>query len=98
MILGSAVLLLVQKASGDPLQTFGGLILPIQGDWWRVLTAPFAYVDVGYLFVVAVALALFSVGLERRLGSAATALLLVACGSLGMLAASRHRQPGRRSR
>jgi len=87
-ILCSAVLLLVQKASGDPLQTFGGLILPIEGDWWRLLTAPFAYVDVGYLFVVAVALALFSVGLERRLGSVATALLLVACGSLGMLAAS----------
>jgi membrane associated rhomboid family serine protease len=87
-ILGSAVLLLVQNATGDPLRTFGGLILPVEGDWWRVLTAPFAYVDVGYLFVVAVALAIFSVGLERRLGSAATALLLVACGSLGMLAAS----------
>ena len=27
-IVGSAVLLLVQKATGDPLQTFGGLILP----------------------------------------------------------------------
>ncbi len=87
-ILGSAALLLVQKATGDPLQTFGGLILPIQDEWWRVLTAPFAYVDVGYLFVVAVALAIFATGLERRLGSAATALLLAACGSLGMLAAS----------
>jgi membrane associated rhomboid family serine protease len=87
-ISGSAALLLVQKATGDPLQTFGGLIVPIQDEWWRVLTAPFAYVDVGYLFVVAVALAIFATGLERRLGSAATALLLVACGSLGMLAAS----------
>jgi membrane associated rhomboid family serine protease len=87
-ILGSAALLLLQKATGDSLQTFGGLILPIQDEWWRVLTAPFAYVDVGYLFVVAVALAIFATGLERRLGSAATALLLVACGSLGMLAAS----------
>jgi membrane associated rhomboid family serine protease len=93
VILGSAALLLVQKASGNPLQTFGGMIIPIQGDWWRVLTAPFAYVDVGYLFVVAVALALFSVGVERRLGSAATALLLVGCGSLGMLAASRIASP-----
>ena len=88
VIVGSAALLLLQKATGDPLQTFGGLILPIEDEWWRVLTAPFAYLDVGYLFVVAVALAIFSVGLERRLGSAATALLLVACGSLGMLAAS----------
>ncbi len=85
---GSAILLLVQNATGDSLQTFGGLILPFQSDWWRVLTAPFAYVDVGYLFVVAVALAIFGIGLERRLGSGATALLLIACGSLGMLAAS----------
>jgi membrane associated rhomboid family serine protease len=87
-ILGSAILLLVQKASGDPLSTFGGLLIPIEGEWWRFLTAPFAYVDVGYLFVVAVGLAIFSVGVERRLGSGPTALLLLACGSLGMLAAS----------
>ena len=87
-ILGSAALLIVQKASGDPLSTFGGLIVPFAGEWWRFLTAPFAYVDVGYLFVVAVALAIFALPLERRLGSLATGLLLVACGSLGMLAAA----------
>jgi membrane associated rhomboid family serine protease len=86
-ILGSAALLLVQKASGDPLSTFGGLVIPFDNEWWRYLTAPFAYVDVGYLFVVALGLAIFGVGLERRLGSAATAVLLVASGSLGMLAA-----------
>jgi membrane associated rhomboid family serine protease len=88
VILGSAILLLVQKASGDALSTFGGLIVPIEGDWWRILTAPFAYVDVGYLFVVAVGLAIFATGVERRLGSFPTAVLLAACGSLGMLAAS----------
>ena len=78
----------MQKASGDSLATFGGLIVPYEGGWWRFLTAPFAYVDIGYLFVVAVGLAIFSIGLERRLGSLATGLLLIACGSLGMLAAS----------
>jgi membrane associated rhomboid family serine protease len=88
VILGSAALLLVQKASGDPLSSFGGLVVPFEGQWWRFLTAPFAYLDVGYLFVVAVALAIFATGLERRLGSLPTGLLLVACGSLGMLAAS----------
>jgi membrane associated rhomboid family serine protease len=87
-ILVSAVLLLVQKASGDPLSTFGGLIIPLHGEWWRFITAPFAYVDVGYLFVVAVGLAIFSTGVERRLGSLPTAVLLLACGALGMLAAS----------
>jgi membrane associated rhomboid family serine protease len=88
VILGSAGLLLAQKASGDPISTFGGLIIPLQGEWWRYFTAPFAYVDVGYLFVVAAGLAIFAPGVERRLGSAATAVLLVACGTLGMLAAA----------
>ncbi|MGB7587954.1 MAG: rhomboid family intramembrane serine protease [Solirubrobacterales bacterium] len=87
-IIGPAVLLLVQKASGEPLTVFGALTVPVQGEWWRVLTAPFAYLDVGYLFVVSVGLAIFSIGLERRLGSTATAVLLIACGSLGMLVAS----------
>jgi membrane associated rhomboid family serine protease len=87
-ILGSAALLLVEVASGASLVTLGGLTVPLQGEWWRFLTAPFAYVDVGYLFVVAVGLAIFGVGVERRLGGAATAVLLLACGSLGMVAAS----------
>ncbi len=87
-ILGSAVLLIAQKASGDPLSTFGGLVVPIAGEWWRFIAAPFAYVDVGFLFVVAVGLAIFAIPLERRLGSLATGLLLLACGSLGMLAAA----------
>jgi membrane associated rhomboid family serine protease len=87
-ILASAVLLLVQKASGDPLSTFGGVVVPIESEWWRVLTAPFAYVDVGYLFVVAIALAIFAPALERRLGSVPTAVLLLACGALGVLGAS----------
>ena len=88
VILGSATLLLAQKAIGDPLSTFGGLVVPLDEEWWRFLTAPFAYLDVGYLFVVALGLAIFSVGVERRLGSGPTAVLLIACGSLGMLAAS----------
>jgi membrane associated rhomboid family serine protease len=88
VILGSAVLLLMQKATGDSLNTFGGLVVPLYDQWWRFLTAPFAYVDVGYLFVVAVGLAIFGTGLERRLGNAPTALLLLASGSLGMLVAS----------
>ena len=87
-ILGSAALLLIETASGEPLSTFGGLTVPVEGEWWRIVTAPFAYVDIGYLFVVSVGLAIFSTGVERRLGGPATAVLLVACGSLGMLAAS----------
>jgi membrane associated rhomboid family serine protease len=89
VILASAVLLLVQKATGDALSSLGGLVIPLEGgDWWRVLVAPFAYIDVGYHFVVAIGLAIFGTGVERRLGTLPTAILLLACGALGMLAAS----------
>jgi membrane associated rhomboid family serine protease len=87
VVLASAILLLVQKATGYGLISFGGLIVPFEGDWWRYFSAPFAYLDVGYLFVVAIALAIFGTGLERRLGMIQTLVLLIACGSLGMLAA-----------
>jgi len=87
-ILGPALLLLVQKASGNSLSTFGGLVVPFADQWWRLFTAPFAYTDVGYLFVVAIGLAISATPVERRLGSVPTAVLLIACGALGMLAAS----------
>jgi membrane associated rhomboid family serine protease len=87
-ILGPALLLLVHKAAGESLSSFGGLVIPLEDEWWRYLTAPFAYADVGYLFVVALGLAIFATGLERRLGALPTAVLLIACGSLGMLAAA----------
>jgi membrane associated rhomboid family serine protease len=88
VILASAVLLLIQKATGDALGTWGGLVVPLQNEWWRFLTAPFAYIDIGYLFVVALGLAIFATGVERRLGTLPTAVLLLACGALGMVAAN----------
>jgi membrane associated rhomboid family serine protease len=86
-ILASIVILLIQKATGYAL-SWGGLVVPLDTEWWRYLTAPFAYVDVGYLFVVAIGLAIFSTGVERRLGTLRTAVLLLACGALGMIAAN----------
>ncbi len=87
-ILASATILLLHTASGNALSTYGGLVVAIEDDWWRYLTAPFAYGDVGYLFAVGLALAIFGTGVERRLGTVSTAFLLLACGALGMLAAA----------
>ena len=86
-ILLPAILLIVQTAAGLDVQQVGAIIGALDGDWWRYLTAPWVFDDAGYLFVVAVALAIFGPGLESRLGSVAMALLLIAAGSLGMLAA-----------
>jgi membrane associated rhomboid family serine protease len=86
-ILIPALALLVRIASGGDLETFGAVAVPFETEWWRFVTAPFAYLNLGYLFVVGLALAIYGPGLERRLGSLATAILFIACGSLGVLAA-----------
>ena len=87
VIAASALVLLAQRATGDPLTDFGAIAGPVGSEWWRYLAAPFAYLDVGYLFVVAVALVLFGPGIERRIGTVSTLILLVASGALGMVAA-----------
>jgi len=82
----SAALLILGRASGSSATSLGAVVVPLGGEWWRLFSAPFVYADVGYLFVVAIALVIFAVGLERRLGTIATGVLLLACGALGMLA------------
>ena len=86
-ILGPAVLFLVQLAADLRIDEVGAIIGSVGSEWWRYLAAPFVYDDLGYLFVVCVALAIFVPSLERRLGTIPAVILLVACGALGMLAA-----------
>jgi membrane associated rhomboid family serine protease len=86
-ILAPALLVLVQRAADLPITDVGAIVGPVESEWWRYLAAPFAYPDVGYLFVVSIGIAIFGVAVEARLGIVATAILIVACGALGMLAA-----------
>jgi membrane associated rhomboid family serine protease len=89
-IAAPAALLLVQRAADlTPVQVGAIVGTAASTDWWHYLAAPFVYDEIGYLFAIALALALFVPGLERRLGAAPTALLLVACGALGALLAPR---------
>lgn len=60
---------------------------PLEGQWWRVLTAPFAYGNSGYLLCASVGIGLFGWLLERRHGAWAPVLLFFAGGSGGMLVA-----------
>ena len=84
----SLVLVRVASTALTPTTSARSSAGPVQGDWWRYLAAPFIYPDVGYLFVAACGIAIFGIAVERRLGTLATAILIVACGALGMLAAN----------
>ena len=87
-ILIPAILLLVRVAS-PTLGAFdlGALVGPVGGDWWHYLAAPFIYPSLGYLFVASCGIAIFGIPVEQRLGPIPTAIMIVACGALGMLAA-----------
>jgi len=87
LIVVSAAMVVVYAASGLSLDELGAIVGSVGGDFWRYLTASFAYADTGYLFVIGVILAIFGPGVERRLGLMPTLLLLLGCGTLGMLAA-----------
>jgi membrane associated rhomboid family serine protease len=86
-ILIPAILVVIERATTLSVYDLGAIVGPVDGESWRYLAAPFVYDDLGYLFVVGVAIALFLPGIERRTGPIAAALLVVACGALSMLAA-----------
>lgn len=82
-----ALLILIERATTLTVVDLGAIATSGDVEWWRYLAAPFAYTQVGYFFVIGIAIAIFGRGLERRLGTVATAVLLVACGALGMVVA-----------
>jgi membrane associated rhomboid family serine protease len=88
VLLISAVLLVLQRAVPWTPADVGAIIGPVGSEAWRYVTAPFVYVDMGALLVTGAAIAIFGTAVERRIGSLMTATLILACGTLGMLAAS----------
>ncbi len=86
-IIGPALVLLTGEALDAPMSDLGAISGAVGDEWWRYLAAPFVFPDVGYLFVVGVAVAIFGTAVESRLGTVPTALLIIASGALGMLAA-----------
>jgi membrane associated rhomboid family serine protease len=86
-VLLPALLVLVQRAGDIFIYDLGGIVGPVDGEWWRYVAAPFVYPDVPYLFVVSIGIVIFGSAVERRLGTIATLVLMIAAGGLGMLAA-----------
>ena len=88
LVLAGAVIYLVNQAGTLGYHDLGAVIGPLDGDWWRLIAAQFNYDNVGYLFVVGVAVAIFGTSLERRYSGLATAVIFLACGALGIYLAT----------
>lgn len=88
LVLAGAALLLAERASDLGLYDLGAVIGPLEGDWWRLIAAQFVYENVGYLFVVGVATAIFGTSLERRYGPPVVLAVFLGAGAAGMYLAS----------
>jgi membrane associated rhomboid family serine protease len=87
LVLGSIALTLVTLADLVPYADV--IVFGEPGDeWWRVLTASFAYDNAGYQFAALLAIGLFGYLLERRHGPIPVVLIFLCCGSAGMLVAA----------
>jgi len=64
------------------------IIGPLHGDWWKLLTTQFAYVNGLYAFVTLLAVAIFGWLLERRRSPAVVLAVFLGAGASGALAAS----------
>ena len=87
VVIASSLVLLTLRAIEESPTYLGAIVGDVGSEWWRYLAAPFVYDSVGYLFVIGCTVMIFGAPVERRLGTVPTALLIVACGALGMLAA-----------
>ena len=87
-LLIGAILLVLGRAVPLTLSEVGAIVGPVGSEAWRYVTAPFVYDDLGALLVIGLAIWVFGAAIERRLGSLATATLILATGTLGALAAA----------
>jgi membrane associated rhomboid family serine protease len=88
LVLASAIVYLVDRAGTLGVYDLGGIVGPLQRDWWRLVAAQFNYENVGYLFAVGVAVAIFGSSIERRYSGLATAAIFLGCGAFGMYLAT----------
>jgi membrane associated rhomboid family serine protease len=64
------------------------IIGPLHGDWWKLFSAQFAYLNGLYEFVALLAVAIFGWLLERRRGPAVALMVFLGAGATGALVAS----------
>jgi membrane associated rhomboid family serine protease len=64
------------------------IIGPLHGDWWKLLSSSFAYIDGLYAFIALLATAIFGWLLERRHGPALVLVVFFGGAVTGALAAS----------
>jgi membrane associated rhomboid family serine protease len=83
LILISLVATIVWSTGEVTLIDLGAIYGPIDGEWWRLIAAPFVHNNAGYQFVALAAVGVFGTALERRFGLYVPVVLFLAAGAAG---------------
>jgi membrane associated rhomboid family serine protease len=86
LVAATCVAWVLVHAKGD-LYVQMAVLGPLHGEWWKLLTTEFAYLNGIYAFVATVAVATFGTLLERRHGPWVVIALFFGAGAAGALAA-----------
>jgi membrane associated rhomboid family serine protease len=57
--------------------------IPLDGQWWRLVAAPFVHDNAGYEFIALVAVGVFGTALERRFNHFVPVVIFLAAGAAG---------------
>jgi membrane associated rhomboid family serine protease len=87
LVAASCAVWVTEHAEGS-LYLHTAVLGPLHGDWWRLFTSEFAYVNGVYAFVAILTIAIFGWLLERRHGPAPVLALFLGAGATGALVAS----------
>ena len=83
----SLIATLVLATEEVVISDIGGIVVPLDEDPWRYVTAPFVHDNLGYQFVALLAIGVFGSQIERRFGFAAVLGIFLASGAAGAAAA-----------
>ncbi|MGE5635361.1 MAG: rhomboid family intramembrane serine protease [Nocardioidaceae bacterium] len=83
LIVASLLVTVVLASEELGFADVGGLVPPVDEQAWRFFTTPFVHDNLGYQFVVLVAVAVFGTMLERRFGPLPVVLVFVLSGAAG---------------
>lgn len=87
LIAVSLAVTLLLATEAVALVDVGGIVIPLEQDAWRYVTAPFVHDSLAYQFVALLAVGIFGTMLERRFGWWAVVATFLAAGTAGSAAA-----------
>jgi membrane associated rhomboid family serine protease len=83
IIAASLILTLILATNDVDYPDLGGIVVPIDEQAWRFFATPFVHENIGYQFVVLLAVGVFGVMLERRFGPVPVVLTFLLAGAGG---------------